>query len=771
MSSAKIYSDAEVAALLKPQNFSWADEMEDESSEEEYSSVEASDSDSQESDDECVLVTTDGPFIVDSFDFVPKRPLSPKPMGPNGAASSAAMDQDHAPSWLQQSMNEVDVQLLGRDGFQASEELPEQHDYQLDAETAEAAVAWEFCHRNDIIFDDCDQEQRPIHHFNWYGNPVREYSRTPAAHSLLYILSRPKTPAPSDENRVQSILNRAIQFVDPVIYDGDVAKLQRSGQDLVNAVTGQVFKFYSPHGCWHNDPRDREKDTIQDNGAMDVYTCPEWVVANGFYDHPLAPTREQMYENWQNLRDSSPRHANSSAWKVREKRSRQYITSSLRLATGADTDACDDMNQGRVYRIHGKFQWWEAAMSVEISANEALYLIPEEETESVDDMADSQSLSSSTDICQLTSSESFSSAESLESCLTMPKRPETPEPSFAMVTKLGEWVLSDQTDSFDAKQRDQCVNNMNSISKGIVYRVAKRCKVSARKPVSHKILRGQQSLYSIAETSFKNTGADGLECAKTASRPSQQVTDQHGMASKSQDGKNTSEDGQDHSADEDVPEVRPSLPTVIRNLSLFSVKIVDIALTTHQTHATSHTVSNPPAPNGPNSDANLNKRKNPSTRLKWSRSFPKWLHGQRVKARDRLLSENSGSSTSESEPDTGPSASQTSTQEMLTYFSFPEPVFNKDRKPAHKKWLSGKVWRSITHKLLDSSYASEEGDSNPPVPRIIAIRTMPQEQLPSPSTQAQQKPRKRSSIRKVVRNFILDGLGLMSGYYPGGMYI
>ncbi|KAL1987072.1 hypothetical protein VTN96DRAFT_4946 [Rasamsonia emersonii] len=705
----KVYSDTEIAELLKPQSFDWADDKEEL---EEYPSCDTSGPNYQEPDGECVPAkVVDEPSMVSSFDSMPERPFSPEPMERSNLASSPAVYQDEASSWLQVSVNKVDAQLVSSLKYQAREEIPKEDDYQL--LQGEAAVEWEFCHRNDIILDDCDEEQDPIHHFNWHGHAVREYSGTPAAHSLLYILSRPKTPAPRDENRIQSILNRATKFVDPVIYEGDFAELQRSGQDLVNAVTGQVYKFYSPHGCWHNDRRDREEGTIQDNGVMNIYKCPEWLVANGFYDHPLVPTREQMHSNWENLRDSSSPCAGSDCWKVREKRSRPYIRSPLRLATAVDTDDCSDMNQNKVHRMRGKYQWWEASRSIECFVKEVLLPIPEEETESSDDMASSQSLFSSTDASLLTDSESS-------------------------VMELREWMLLDQNDSFDTKPCDRRANNANRASKGTVY---KHGKASAWRRVPHKILSARQTrLYSIAVRSLENTRADSLERAE-GSRLSEQPTNQHNMMSESQDDENTSKNGQEHSADEDVPEVRLFLRNVVPSLSLFSIKtVVDMTLTTLQRQGTSHTVSNPLALNLPVHDAEPTKHKNPLTRIKSSKLSPKRLRRQRAKVRGRFSSRNSS-------------------EETLTYFSFPKPVFSKDLK-GYKKWLSGKVWRDIAYKLLDSSYVDEEGDLSPPV---LCVAAVSREQMPSPPpTQAEQKPRK-NWMRKVAKNFI-DGFSLMGDY-------
>jgi hypothetical protein len=223
------------------------------------------------------------------------------------------------------------------------------------SDIADTWISAEFWYREKAIHDEA---QWPIHHFNWYGNPIRERSETHTAHSLWYILSGPKTPGPRDENRFLSILNRACQMVDPVIYTGDIDVLSRAGQDLVNAVIGKVFKFYTPHGCWQDDTDDRDEEAVEDKGAMEVYRSCEWVVANGFYDHPLVPTRNEKSVTCEE--DSS----HSDAWAFLRKRSRPYVPSSLQLSRHPDTDICS-MNPGKVRRVSGKYQWLEAANVVD----------------------------------------------------------------------------------------------------------------------------------------------------------------------------------------------------------------------------------------------------------------------------------------------------------------------------------------------------------------------------------------------------------------------
>lgn len=241
----------------------------------------------------------------------------------------------------------------------------------------------------------------------------------------------------------------------------------------------------------------------------------------------------------------------------------------------------------------------------------------------------------------------------------------------------------------------------------------------------------------------------------------------------SQNDKKANKDQMDRSLDEGVSEVRLSIPNAVRRLFFFSNEIVDMVLTRHQTQNTPHSICEQPTANIPNLGAKSNRHKNPLGCLKRSGLSSKWLKWQRAKVKDGFSLRNSSSSTSElpiasTTLGTAISGGQTSAEDRLLYFSFPEPSFSDESR--YKKWLREKIRRGIMHKPLDGGFHAdsyfdpcpfaprEEGTSDPPIPRLL-----PQEQ-PSPlSTKAKQKSRK-CSIRKAVKSFILNGLSVMSNY-------
>ncbi|KAL4872595.1 hypothetical protein BDV12DRAFT_193317 [Aspergillus spectabilis] len=143
-----------------------------------------------------------------------------------------------------------------------------------------------------------------IHHFNWHGQPVYTHSATPPDISLWVILSDPPNlnSVALRPIRKQTLIRNAMCYVDPVVvhynhgvpedYAGDIP---RCTAGLLRFAKGRTFKFYSPHGCWVNDAREREARTKRDEGDADFYYAPNTRVRNGFIDcHIIKPC--QMWE-------------------------------------------------------------------------------------------------------------------------------------------------------------------------------------------------------------------------------------------------------------------------------------------------------------------------------------------------------------------------------------------------------------------------------------------------------------------------------------------
>lgn len=288
--------------LLKPENFNWADE-----DEEEFSSEEAISLSKVENDESPIRVKIpDGPLIVDSS----------RRLGQGYVAQQESRIYEEGP-FARLDVADLSDQVIQDD---------------IDAE---------FRHREEMVAWTSTTDWQ-IHHFNWYGQAVYEYSDTPPAVSLWYIASQPKVPLPSDEMRVQSILSRATRFIDPVVYFGhDWRDLQRRGQELIRAVTGDVFKCYTLHGTWKNDERHFDGETRMDEGVKEGYGAPNYVIANGFSTHPAVMNRSEREEARRSLFEYK-RNIDPFRYTVAGRRDRIYALSPLRSSASVDEEWEDE---------------------------------------------------------------------------------------------------------------------------------------------------------------------------------------------------------------------------------------------------------------------------------------------------------------------------------------------------------------------------------------------------------------------------------------------
>ncbi|THC88167.1 hypothetical protein EYZ11_012389 [Aspergillus tanneri] len=205
----------------------------------------------------------------------------------------------------------------------------------LDIRETMLNVIQEFAYRNSWVLS-ADGER--IHHFNWMGFPVSRYSGTPPEISLLFQLSDPKAPQPGDEHRFQSIFNRALRYIDPVIVnlensaksEGLNHLMRLKGYDLVRFTTGRVTKFYSPHGWWMNDDRGKEERTSIDDGILEVYMDERLITGNGFVRLGNISDRSQWEESRDENLDNPPkarrRHSRSRDKAFKPSPLRQVMT-------------------------------------------------------------------------------------------------------------------------------------------------------------------------------------------------------------------------------------------------------------------------------------------------------------------------------------------------------------------------------------------------------------------------------------------------------------
>jgi hypothetical protein len=146
-------------------------------------------------------------------------------------------------------------------------------------------------------YRDAWMEVKPrIHHFSWTGQYVCAHSATAPSDSLAIIMATPKNINSPKMLRVKAVVNCAFQWVDPVIVlldDTTDDLLQLRGAKLTQACEGRVYKFYSPHGHWVEDPRDSSDDAITDFGRLGTYEARCFEIGNGFVESSTIRTLGQ----------------------------------------------------------------------------------------------------------------------------------------------------------------------------------------------------------------------------------------------------------------------------------------------------------------------------------------------------------------------------------------------------------------------------------------------------------------------------------------------
>lgn len=192
------------------------------------------------------------------------------------------------------------------------------------------------------------EHDSPIHHFNWLGRPVWQRSTTVPKDSLVFIQGRPKTAWIREDYRVQPILNRAMQFVDPVVVipnDGDTSFLELKGTALARAAVGRVYKLYSPHGRWVIDDSEETEELITDHGEFAFHTLDTVAIGRGFISHGSVRTPSDWLEEAALNAEAEADRARKLYWKATP--SRLEPTSRSGASSGAEgSGLCDGVAFG-----------------------------------------------------------------------------------------------------------------------------------------------------------------------------------------------------------------------------------------------------------------------------------------------------------------------------------------------------------------------------------------------------------------------------------------
>jgi hypothetical protein len=134
----------------------------------------------------------------------------------------------------------------------------------------------------------------PIHHLNFFRQPVYHKCATPPATTLAVLMSQRQGIADFDKSICKATLVcQAMCFLDPVAYWGPHETLKElRGTALKESVTGQCAKLYTTDGIWRDDLWYEDEDepfSYNDTANTDV-------LFDGERSYGLAPS-EQDYIN------------------------------------------------------------------------------------------------------------------------------------------------------------------------------------------------------------------------------------------------------------------------------------------------------------------------------------------------------------------------------------------------------------------------------------------------------------------------------------------
>ncbi|KAJ5558653.1 hypothetical protein N7535_008869 [Penicillium sp. DV-2018c] len=242
-------------------------------------------------------------FPYDSHDLEPTPPPDfMRQFGFHTALPTIEEDEEHIDSSMSSEVQDTDSQTTSptssTDGT-----IPSNGEFtsQCASDAEEAAAAAQAEANLHYIFAERDlwmEIKKDIHHFNWMGMRTYTHCSTAPSESLAIMLSKPKSLQGSDKLRKQSVLNRAIQYIDPVIVrlDGpDDHVLDLRGSALARESQRRVLKFYTPHGTWMDDQRDLA-NTCFDIGSLKTYGVPRFAIGNGVVESSPIPPMHGLVE-------------------------------------------------------------------------------------------------------------------------------------------------------------------------------------------------------------------------------------------------------------------------------------------------------------------------------------------------------------------------------------------------------------------------------------------------------------------------------------------
>ncbi|EZF23599.1 hypothetical protein H112_03744 [Trichophyton rubrum D6] len=130
--------------------------------------------------------------------------------------------------------------------------------------------------------DQAQDEKTAVHHYNFFGDAMPARNSTPPEVSLFVLMQGPKCWS-HEGSCVASLMNRAIKYIDPVLYTGPLEALSYAhAPDILKGITGHVHKLYTGHGTWVHDKVKRgKKRPVLDSTDSDSYYVEPWLPFNG----------------------------------------------------------------------------------------------------------------------------------------------------------------------------------------------------------------------------------------------------------------------------------------------------------------------------------------------------------------------------------------------------------------------------------------------------------------------------------------------------------
>ena len=177
-------------------------------------------------------------------------------------------------------------------------------------------------------------QPRPIHHLNFFRQPVHHKCATPPATSLAVLMSQRQGILDYEKSMAKAILVcNAMQFLDPVAYWGPHTTLEGlRGTALKQAVIGQCAKLYTTDGTWLEDMWDEDEDepfNYNDTAKTDV-------LFDGERSYAFAPSEQDFLDR---LRQTEGAHdAVKKYMSKKETFLRQRCSSLREVACAADGD-------------------------------------------------------------------------------------------------------------------------------------------------------------------------------------------------------------------------------------------------------------------------------------------------------------------------------------------------------------------------------------------------------------------------------------------------